>query len=265
LRVALFSRDHQKVVATYAGRGFVQESKLALLHLQRAIQAARSIANGAEAVLNFGQSPYVDPFLTSIISSVHLPLYPDLRVHIFSDYSPELSRRVSIGELDMALVVAGSESSELASVELKTSPLYIVFKESSPLANHKVLKLGDLDGLLWILFAQQVNPALYRTIDDRAKLLGVRPSECHHVVSEEQAAQLVLRNGGVAFLSEHGAWKVAVDSLTLRPLEEPDVVARTVLTARNDANRLVSEFLRAVVKKAKRVSRPTQGTLSLAG
>ena len=42
---------------------------------------------------------------------------------------------------------------------------------------------------------------------------------------------------------------VAVDGLTIRPLHEPDIEVRTVLTARLDANRIVGEFVRTVVRK----------------
>jgi DNA-binding transcriptional LysR family regulator len=64
LRVPLFIRDRQRVHMTDAGRAFVEESKLALIHQERAVEVARSVAKGAEAVLNLGQSPFVDPFLT---------------------------------------------------------------------------------------------------------------------------------------------------------------------------------------------------------
>ena len=109
LKTRVFDRDHQRVTLTDAGRAFVAEAKLSLLHQQRAIQAARSAAEGAEAVLNIGQSPYIDPLLSSLASSVHLSLYPSLKLHVFSDYSPELSRRVAAGDLDVAKVSRGME------------------------------------------------------------------------------------------------------------------------------------------------------------
>ena len=93
LKTKLFDRDHQRVTLTEAGRAFVAEAQLSLLHHHRAIQAAKAAAKGAEAILNIGHSPYADPLLTSIVSSVHLPLYPNLRLQISSDYSPELGRR----------------------------------------------------------------------------------------------------------------------------------------------------------------------------
>ena len=57
---------------------------------------------------------------------------------------------------------------------------------------------------------------------------------------------------------------MAVDGLTIRPLSEPGIEVRTVLVARNDAGRLVGEFMRAVVRKIRQLSEPTQGNLPLA-
>jgi DNA-binding transcriptional LysR family regulator len=265
LKMKLFERDHQKVRVTDAGLAFVAEARLALVHHQRAIQAAKSAASGAETILNIGQSSFTDPFLTSIIASVHLPLHPNLRVHTFSDYSPELTRRVAAGELDLAIVAAGEESDQLSSVELSRSPLYILLERTSELAGRKELAIQDLKNLSWILFAHQVQPVLYESIFECATKAGVDPLERHHVTSAEHAAQLVKATGGAGFLTKHDAWRVAVDGLTIRPLAEPGVQVRTVLTARNDSGRLVGEFVRGVVRKIRDISAPSQRNLPLAG
>jgi DNA-binding transcriptional LysR family regulator len=264
LGTKLFERDHQKVAVTDAGHAFVAEARLALLHHQRAIQAAKSAANGAEAILNVGQSPYTDPFLTSIISSVHLPLYPNLHLHTSSDYSPELSRRVAASELDLAILEAGADVTQLSSVELSASPLYILLDRTSDLATRREIVLRDVKEMPWILFAPQVRPVLYAVITERALEGGANPSERQHVTTAEQAAQLVKSTGGVAFLTKCEAWRVAVDGLTLRPLAEPGLMVKTVIVARNDASRLVSEFMRAIVRKLKRVGTPAQQKLPLA-
>ena len=84
------------------------------------------------------------------------------------------------------------------------------------------------------------------------------------MTSAEHAAQLVKSTGGVAFLTKRGAWKVAVDGLTIRPLGEPDVMVSTVIVARNDARRLVGEFMRAVVRKVRLIATPKQQKSPLA-
>lgn len=265
LRVPLFIRDRQRVHLTDAGRAFVEESRLCLMHQERAVEVARSVAKGAEAVLNFGQSPFVDPFLTSVVTSVHLPLFPELRITLSSDYEPELLRRVALGELEMALMIASPELPQLTQVEVAASPLYVLISETSPLAVRRTLRLRDLDEVSLVLFARQMHPTLYDAIDERAKSSGIVRSQLHHVACAEQAAQLVFRTGSAAILNKHGAWRVAMDGLTLRSLEEPEITMRTVLAVRNDASRLVSELVRATVKKLRQLSAPSQARLPLAG
>ena len=108
----LFDRDTQNVELTDAGRAFMPDAERCLYHREQAIQAARSAAKGAEAQLRVGMSPYVDPFLSSLMGSLHLSRHPGLRIQTFSDTSPNLSKKVSTGEIDVALVTASGESKD---------------------------------------------------------------------------------------------------------------------------------------------------------
>jgi DNA-binding transcriptional LysR family regulator len=211
-------------------------------------------AKGAEAILHVGLSPYLDPFISSVLGSTHLPMHPSLRVQVSSGTSPSLIHKVSRGELDLAVVAAAGESKKLSSVELANAPLYLLMDETTELAQHESLTLDELKDVPWILFSQQVHPYLYNLISDRAHALAVWPSEKHHVSTAEQAAQLVHSTGGVAFLTRAGAWRVAVDHLTIRPLGEPDIRVRTVITSHIEASRLVGEFMRAVFRKVQNSS-----------
>jgi DNA-binding transcriptional LysR family regulator len=263
LHVSLFTRDRQKVHLTEAGRAFVEESRLALIHQERAVQAAKYVAKGAEAILNLGQSPFVDPLLISVMTSIHLPLFPELRINITSDYAPELIRRVASGEIEIALLAAGPETPQLTQIEVTASPFYVLISETSSLAARRSLSLRELDEIPWIQFARQIQPMLYDVIEARARSSGIIASERHDVTSAEQAAQLIYRTGGAAIFSKHDAWRVAMDGLTMRPLGEPEISMRTVLAVRNDASRVVSEFVRATVRKIRKLAPPSQGRLPL--
>ena len=263
--VRLFDRDTQKVEPTEAGREFVAHATKSILYRDRAVEVARSVSRGAEALLNVGQSHYLDPFWGSALTSIHLPMYPNLRVQIMSGYSPELTHRIETGELDLAIVAAGGQSKQITAVTLAISPLYVLLEKSSDLANHKELRLKDLSGRPWILFDHKVHPHLHDAISLRAAVSASTPSERHHVTTAELAAQLVGATGGVGFLTRWGAWKVAVDRLTIRPLAEPDIEVRTVIAVSTDASRLVGQFLRALVKKVEGISTPRQRKLPLSG
>lgn len=263
--VRLFDRDTQKIDVTEAGRAFVAEAVQSLFYRDRAIEAARAVSRGAEAVLNVGLSQYLDPLLSSAITAVHLPMHPNLHVHIHSGLSPDLTQKVATGALDLAVVAAVGESKQITATPLSSAPLYILLERSSPLTHDRGITLSQLAEIPWILFDHRVHPELYDAIMQRAASVGIRPSEQHHVTTAEHAAQLVHQVGGVAFLSRWGAWKVAVDGLTIRPLDEPGLSIRTVIAAQVHASRLIGQFIRAFVKKVDGASLPQQRKLPLVG
>lgn len=265
LGTPVFNRDHQRVELTDAGRAFVEEAKLSLAHHDRAIHAARAIAKGADALLSLGVSPYIDPWLTDVVSSVQLPLFPDLQLHFESDYSTELVRKVDSGELDLAVVTDGLSHKRLAAFHLMESPFHLLVEDNSALAGLSKITLSHLDGLPWILFSRHVHPPLYERIQKRAEQEGIAPTERHHVTNAEHAAQWVRRTHGVAFLTRHGASRVAKDGLVHCPLIDPQLNVRSVIVARNDAGRVVSEFVRTTVRRVKKLSEPLQPRLPLTG
>jgi len=250
LGVTLFVRNKQGVKPTEACLVFLEEANLTLLHLERAIHRSRSAAQGAEAILNFGSSPYSDPYLVSTILSVRLPHYPTLRVIASSAFSEELCRQVVTGQLDVALVATGLPDSRLNYLQVAANPFYVVFQDRDLLARRMAVSIKDCDERVWILFGRQVHPILYDQMTARANETGVKPRELHHVTSAEQAACLVQDRHAVAFLTRVGAWRIARNGLTMRPLAEEGLVLKTALVTRTeDESRLTSQFVRSAITK----------------
>src|ERR1019366_4091844 len=77
--VKLFTRDHAHVSITDAGRAFVEEAKLSILHSESAIQSAKRAHSGvclASTILFLQRqlefpTDYADSFSPSIFSPVH--------------------------------------------------------------------------------------------------------------------------------------------------------------------------------------------------
>jgi DNA-binding transcriptional LysR family regulator len=264
--VALFVRNNQGAKPTEVCFVFLEECKLTLLHLERAIHRSRSAAQGAEAILNFGSSPYSDPYLVSTIFSVRLPHYPTLKVIASNAFSDELCHQVMTGQLDVALVASGLPDSRLNHVSVAAHPFYVVISDHDTLTQKRAISLKDCDGRVWILFGRQVNPSLYDQMTGRANELRVEPSEVHHVTSAEQAALLVQDRRAVAFLTHVGAWRIARNGLTMRPLAEEGLILKTALVTRtDDESRLTSQFVRSAMTKLEGRSGFNHRRLPLAG
>lgn len=265
LGVILFERSSQGVELTEPGRVFIEHAKLAVFHLERAVHLTRAAAKGAEVVVNFGSSPYIDPYIVSTMLSVRLSLFPTMRVHTHSHFSHELMRQVSSGELDIAIVAVAEENSRLNFLELERHPLFALMKTDDDAARKRAACLEDFDDRVWLLFGKHVHPAMHDLILSRAELLGVKPSEIHYLTTAEEAAYLVAKHEGIAFLNRTSAWRVARNGLTMRPIDEPTLAVKTTLITRaDDRTRLTSEYVRSAKRKLERKSNDDQQRLSLA-
>ena len=250
LNTRLFARNHQKVELTDAGRKFVEEAREAVLHTERAILSARAAYHGSDDVINLGKSAYTDPYLVSVVQSIRLPLFPNLKIKLWSNYSHELAHEVMIGSLDLALTTGIPENPHLSSLKVAEGTFYIALPLGDPLAARRELRLTDLHSRNWIMFARHVGPYLYDMIQREASATGVSPYDLHHVSSPEEAIPLILEYQGLAFLNRASAWRIARDGITMRPLAEDGLTLVAHLAVRADnKSRLVTEFVKATARK----------------
>lgn len=274
-RIKLFERNHANVILTDAGRAFVEEAKLTLVHDERALQAARTVAEGVEHVLKIGRSPYADPSLTSALLSIRLPLYPDLHVSLHSDFAPELVHDLVVSKLDLALIANPGSNRKITTTKVTEAPLYTVLPDGSPLLAKEVVTLADLGDETWILFEKKAHPLMYETILRRADELGIAVKNGQKVLSAEDAANLVSERLGIAFVSMTGAMRIAQQGANVRPIDDPALISTVCLASRADnRSKLVSEFARAFMRRISQVRKPPQsikeafpgdGTLQIAG
>lgn len=248
--VPLFERDHQKVTINDAGRAFVEEARLCVLHCERAVQAARATTLNSETVLNIGRSPYTDPFLISTLLSVRLPLFPKLRVELSSQFSCDLIDDVLAGSMDLAITTEPPLSAMLSATRIAESPFYIAMSDEHALASHEALSLTDLDRMEWVLFERRVHVRMYDSIMIGAQKSHVTPAQIHHVMTAEEAFPYISQGGCVAFLTKSGALRLANGHITMRPLTEESLVLKTYIAARADnKSKIASEFVRTFVRK----------------
>lgn len=247
----LFLRSTQFVEPTDACRQLVEEATQCIFHAERAVYVARVANQGAQAVLHIGKSQYTDPYLVSLLNSITLPLYPNLELCVSSMSPTELEAEVLLGKLDLAIALGDFENPRITQLELQETPFYLVFSEDNPLADSVEVKLPQLDGKVWALFEKRLNPALYDSVLSAASLEHTHPRYVHHILSAEEAAQeLYAGKSEVAFLTRAGAWRIARNGLTMRPLSHPKLSISSKLIARsNDSSRIVSEFARSLKRK----------------
>ena len=248
--VPLFERDRQVVAIKDAGRAFIEEARLSVLHFDRAVQAARAVTQNSETVLNIGRSPDTDPFLISTLLSVRLPLFPLLKVELSSQFSCDLVHDVLAGSVDLAIATEPPMSPILSATKIAQTPFFITMCKDDEAAVHQQLSMAALNGREWVVFERRVHPALYDAIIRVAQERRVTPAQIHHVMTAEEAFPFIARGRCLAFLTKSGALRIARDAMTVRPLVEESLLLRTYIAARSDnKSKIVSEFMRTFVKK----------------
>lgn len=260
----LFNRDHAKVVITDAGRAFVEEAKLSLIHDERAIELGKAANEGVESHLTIGRSPYLDPIITSTLFSVRLPLYPNLVLHMQSDFAPELVHGLLTGRLDLALIANPSPTRKLTMTKITEAPFYIGIPENHRLVSKDILTLEDLRGCTWIVFDRKVHPILHDMISRRAAEEGVAYRNNQNVLAADEAFQLVAENVGIAFLTMASALRTKRPGIAVRPLSDKELRVELYLASRADnRSKLASEFVRAFMKRIEHLIAPPQMVLPL--
>jgi DNA-binding transcriptional LysR family regulator len=262
----LFEHNHQAAELTEAGRVFTAEAREVVAHAERAVLSARAIADGPVEVLNIGKSSYTDPLFVSTLLSIHLPLFPDMKIKLWSNYSNESAQRVITGALDLALITGVPHKPKLSTMNIASNPYYIVMSAGDDLAAYRGVRLEQMRGRNWMLLGQHANAYTYDQVLSVASDSGVHPSDLYHFTSPEEASELVREHSGLAFLPRAAAWRISRDGLTMRPLLEDRLRLVTSLAVRVDSkSRLVNEFIKAAGKKFGSVGQRTQGRLPLTG
>ena len=248
LGFALFSRQNRHVIPTEAGEAFVEQARLSLEYHDRAIQMSRAANKGVEHVLRIGKSPYTDPYFLTLLHAVRLPLFANLTVQTTTKLAPELSHDLEVGSVDLAFLTGIPMTPRLSSIAVGEQPFFVAMLETDALAQKSQIESSDLASTSCILFERHVHPYLYDSLVEAVRPASDTGLSLHHMMTAEEGSNLIRRGLGVAVLTQLGAWRIAKNGITMRPLSGK-IRLETRLTSRSD-NRspLVSNFLRAFVK-----------------
>jgi len=262
----LFVKQGRRMVPTLAGDAFVAEARMALDYAERAVRLSRAAHQQMEIVLNVGKSPYTDPYLITNLLSLRLPYFPNLKIEFSSKVAVELAHDLLNGTLDLAFLTGIPETPRITSVLVAQQQFFVAMLESDELAWSSEVTAPQLEKESCVLFARHVHPYLYDQLLKEARPSRAPDTSLHHVTTAEEASQFVMRGFGVAILTQAGAWRIAREGITIRPLGVRGVGLATRLACRSDSGqRVVSELVRSFVRVMMPSTNATQLPLGLAG
>jgi DNA-binding transcriptional LysR family regulator len=207
--------------------------------------------------LTIGHSHEADQAWVSDLLAVRLPLYPKLAIRLISQFSIELVRSVLAGELNLALVTAPPEDSQITAAPFALTPLYAALPESHAAAQKEHVALQDLANDEWILFARRVHSVVHDAIMDAARREGITPKHAHNIITPQEAIHLVSEHVGVAILTKPAALGFRAEGVVVKPLSDPSLCFQTcVIMRKDDDSRLANEFARTFLRRYAYQRRP---------
>jgi DNA-binding transcriptional LysR family regulator len=261
----VFKRNHQVAELTDAGRVLIAEAQEVVSSAERAVSSARAVLNGPSEILNIGKSSYTDPILISTLLSIHLSLFPEMKIKLWSNYSNELARQVGAGTLELAVITGVPHKPQLSLLNIADNPIYVVMSMEDELSAHREIHIEQMHQRNWMMLGKHANAHLHDAIQSVGADIGAYPSDIFDFTSPEEASELIREHQGLAFLPRWAAWKIARDGITMRPLAEHRLRLVTSLAMRADSrSRLVNEFVKGAGRKFGVVGKVSQRKLPLA-
>lgn len=243
-------RNSKSVVFTVAGQELVNEFRRAKQHMKLGIHRGQMAHEGKEHILLVGHSPYIDPYLLSLLFAVHLPQFPKLKVETNTDVAPVLVQKLLDGAINLAIVACPTEMDAVIFSFVSKSPLHAVMLEDHPAASKASVSLADFADDSWIVFQESAHPVFYRTLMDQARSMGISIRELHHILTPHEVIHMVNSGIGISFATQALAQCVYGPGLVSRPLVHEQLILETHTAIRKgDDSKLVNAFVRAYHRK----------------
>jgi DNA-binding transcriptional LysR family regulator len=199
LGVRLFDRNHARTVLTPAGGVFLEEARLILAQAEKAVTDARMAAAGLSGRLRLGfistAAAHLIPALVSRFRETHPHVELELRHALTTEQTEMLKART----LDIGFFrVPVSEQGGIRTIPVFREPFKVFLPASHPLAHRRNLRLGDLDGTHFIVYARKHAPGFHDLILDLLKASGAVPAAIHEANDMYTLVSLVSAGVGVA-------------------------------------------------------------------
>ena len=212
----LLLRSVRGVELTAAGNAFLVHARLALMHVDAAVETARRAAQPERKSFTIGfQTGHEMNWLTPAMQLLHDEL-KEIEVTVSSDYSPDLAEALARGRLDLAFMRVEPEY-DLEYRVVDREPLIVLMPSDHRLTAWSSVSPQALVGEIFIGGSNKA--AVLQTVtEDYLRRSGLDIKLDHGVDNMAMAISLVASTRGVALMPEY-AKNLLPPSVVSRPLE----------------------------------------------
>src|SRR5262249_34741979 len=132
--------DHRGVRMTVAGEAFAAESRLALFHAERAVDAARAAKGLHRGPWKLGYSPLIDRGILSRVRQHLSQAFPTSDIRLASAHSSEQADDLMRGKLQAGLVILPVREVRLTTLAFHRQAMFLALPEKEPLAQESTIE-----------------------------------------------------------------------------------------------------------------------------
>jgi len=248
--VKLFERTKREVRLTEAGKRIVDEAQVVLGQVDHLMNVASRAGEGAIGHLSIAAPAGINHFLVEPLR-VFGQRYPGVRLELQFMSTGQQTEALREGRIQAGFLILPTPDPSFTLEMVTTTPIWIALPKRHPLTHHKHVRLTELAGYPFILFARRSSPGLHDVITGICRTAGFSLNVLHEVNNIIAAFTLVAAGQGLAFSAP-----------TMQELW-PDVVFRPILDAiprmeyavayRKDAQSPVLDSFLRIVRETNRV------------
>ena len=145
LGIAIFERSKSRIALTPTGETIVEQAKVVLHEAAQVQSLADAGRDPLGSQLAIGAIHTVGPYLfPSFISALHR-LAPDMPLYVEENFTAGLRRRLTSGELDVAILALPFTEPDIVTQKVYEEPFVVLLPTDHPLAKHKKISSEQLE------------------------------------------------------------------------------------------------------------------------
>jgi LysR family hca operon transcriptional activator len=250
--VELLSRSVHGVELTAAGEAFLDHARVALMHVDAAVETARRAAQPPSKTFAIGfQTGHEMNWLPQAMHVLHDEL-KNIHVTVSSDYSPDLAEAITRGRLDLAFLRV-EPGYDLEYHVVDHEPLIVLMPSDHRLTARDAIRPQDFVGETFIGGANKA-AVLQAVTEDYLRRSGLDIKVDHGVDNMAMAMSLVASTRGLALMPAY-ATNLLPESVVTRPLQGE---APTIDIAVGYSKTNTSPILKLFLSRLDELVRPNQ-------
>jgi LysR family hca operon transcriptional activator len=250
--VELLSRSVHGVELTAAGEAFLDHARVALMHVDAAVETARRAARPQSKTFAIGfQTGHEMNWLPRAMHVLHDEL-KNIHVTVSSDYSPNLAEAIARGQLDLAFLRVEPDY-DLEYHVVDREPLIVLMPSDHRLTARDAIRPQDFIGEIFIGGANKAT-VLQAVTEDYLRRSGLDIKVDHGVDNMAMAMSLVASTRGLALMPAY-ARNLLPESVVTRPLQDE---APTIDIAVGYSKTNTSPILKLFLSRLDELVRPNQ-------